>query len=194
MSPDTGTRERLVAAAAELFAEHGFRGASVRDICNRARANPGAVSYHFGGKRQLYRTVLRRAAEAVAAAAAHVSGDPELPLPERAPVVARRLYRRLGGGDPLVRLVLQDLAVGGDVAVETLVPPLRSAYESLRDALGAPDDPRASAEARRVLLRLAAPVVLLAVAWPVLERTLAPYAPDPGALLEELLADPTARD
>jgi AcrR family transcriptional regulator len=55
------TRERLLTAASRLFAEHGFRGASVRDICNHAGANPGAVSYHFGGKRQLYRAVLRRA-------------------------------------------------------------------------------------------------------------------------------------
>ncbi len=192
--PGSGTRERLVAAAAELFAEHGYRGASVRDICNRARANPGAVSYHFGGKRQLYRTALRRAAEAVAAAATHASDMADVPLLERAPMVVRRLYRRLGPGEPLVRLVLQDLAVGGDVAVETLVPPLRAAYEAIRDALGSPEDPGASAEARRLLLRLAAPVVLLAVAWPVLERTLAPHAPDPGAVLEELLADHGARD
>ena len=59
---NTTTSERLLDASARLFAESGYRGASVRDICNQARANPGAVSYHFGGKRQLYRAVLRRAA------------------------------------------------------------------------------------------------------------------------------------
>ncbi len=56
------TRERLLQAATRLFADTGYRGASVRDICNLAGANPGAVSYHFGGKRQLYRSVLRQAA------------------------------------------------------------------------------------------------------------------------------------
>jgi AcrR family transcriptional regulator len=52
------TRQRLVEAASALFAERGYSGASVRDICNLARVNPGAVSYHFCGKRQLYRTAL----------------------------------------------------------------------------------------------------------------------------------------
>ena len=63
MSSDTKTR--LLETAATLFAEHGYRGASVRRICDLARANPGAISYHFGGKKQLYRTALRRAASSL---------------------------------------------------------------------------------------------------------------------------------
>lgn len=62
MSPPTdaaSTRQRLLAAAAEIFAEHGFAGASVRDICARAEANVAAVNYHFGGKEQLFAEVLR---------------------------------------------------------------------------------------------------------------------------------------
>lgn len=56
-SPDT--RDRLLAAAAELFAEHGFRGTAVRDIAERAGANVAAANYHFGSKRGLYLAVLR---------------------------------------------------------------------------------------------------------------------------------------
>ena len=59
------TKSRLLDTAATLFAENGYRGASVRRICDLARANPGAISYHFGGKKQLYRTVLRRAASSL---------------------------------------------------------------------------------------------------------------------------------
>jgi TetR/AcrR family transcriptional regulator, regulator of cefoperazone and chloramphenicol sensitivity len=50
------TKARLLEAAGEEFAEHGFAAARVRSICRKAgaAANPAAVNYHFGGKEQLY--------------------------------------------------------------------------------------------------------------------------------------------
>lgn len=44
------TRERLLAAAAELFAERGIEGSSVDAIAERAERTSGAVYDHFGGK------------------------------------------------------------------------------------------------------------------------------------------------
>lgn len=52
------TRERLLEAAGEVFAEKGFRGATVREICQRANANVAAVNYHFGSKEQLYHAAI----------------------------------------------------------------------------------------------------------------------------------------
>lgn len=52
-TPDD-TRERLISAAGEIFAEHGFRAATVRDICSRAKANVAAINYYFGDKLGLY--------------------------------------------------------------------------------------------------------------------------------------------
>src|SRR3954470_18763086 len=57
------TRERLVDAAGEVFAEHGFKGSRVRDICARAGANVAAVNYHFRDKERLYTTCLARWAQ-----------------------------------------------------------------------------------------------------------------------------------
>ena len=54
----TGTKEALVQAATRLFAERGYAGASVRDICEEAGASANAVTYHFGSKEELYRVVL----------------------------------------------------------------------------------------------------------------------------------------
>lgn len=48
------TRRRLLEAAGEVFAERGFREATVGEICQRAGANQAAISYHFGGKDELY--------------------------------------------------------------------------------------------------------------------------------------------
>jgi len=53
------TRDRLLAAASELFAATGLHGAKVRDIAGEAGANVAAANYHFGSKEALYLEVLR---------------------------------------------------------------------------------------------------------------------------------------
>ena len=52
------TRTRLVEAAREVFAEFGFQGATVREICRRADTNVAAVNYHFGNKYELFSEAL----------------------------------------------------------------------------------------------------------------------------------------
>ncbi|MFM9957284.1 MAG: CerR family C-terminal domain-containing protein [Phycisphaerales bacterium] len=58
------TRQRLIEAAGELFAELGFRDVTVRQICLRAGANIAAVNYHFRDKESLYREVVLSAYKA----------------------------------------------------------------------------------------------------------------------------------
>ena len=53
-------QDRLLDVAEELFCEHGFEGASVRDIAAAAQCNIASVNYYFGGKDKLYLEVWRR--------------------------------------------------------------------------------------------------------------------------------------
>lgn len=56
---DAGTRAKLVDAAGVVFAESGYQGATVREICARAGVNIALVNYYFGDKLELYAEVLR---------------------------------------------------------------------------------------------------------------------------------------
>ncbi len=54
-------RTRILEAAGPIFAEKGFEGVTVREICHAAGVNLAAVNYYFGGKEELYRQALRHA-------------------------------------------------------------------------------------------------------------------------------------
>jgi TetR/AcrR family transcriptional regulator len=54
------TRERLIRAAAQLFAEKGYEGASVKELASVAGVNVSLVSYHFGGKEGLFKAALEQ--------------------------------------------------------------------------------------------------------------------------------------
>ncbi|WP_337100958.1 TetR family transcriptional regulator [Paenibacillus sp. YIM B09110] len=51
---DSDIKVRILHAAKKLFAENGFEGTSVRQICEAAGANVALVSYHFGGKENVF--------------------------------------------------------------------------------------------------------------------------------------------
>lgn len=53
------TRARLIAAAREIFAREGYRGATIRAITDAVGVNVGAVAYHFSSKENLYYEVLK---------------------------------------------------------------------------------------------------------------------------------------
>jgi AcrR family transcriptional regulator len=59
--PAIDTRTRLIEAAGEVFAELGFKQATVRDICAKAGANIAAVNYHFRDKETLYAETIAHA-------------------------------------------------------------------------------------------------------------------------------------
>ena len=61
MTPKNGTdtKEKLFLAAVAVFAEKGYKAATVREICRRAKgANNNAVNYYFGGKQKLYALII----------------------------------------------------------------------------------------------------------------------------------------
>ena len=57
----------LIEAAMDVFAHRGFEGAATRDLARAADVALSAISYHFGGKAELYRATAERAANVMIA-------------------------------------------------------------------------------------------------------------------------------
>ena len=65
---ESGTRAQLLESACKVFAEKGYRDATIAEICEQAGANIAAVNYYFRDKETLYseawRLAFRRSLEA----------------------------------------------------------------------------------------------------------------------------------
>ena len=59
MALKENTREKLMFAAVELFADYGYDGTSTRDICKIANTNISSISYYFKSKQGLYEAIIR---------------------------------------------------------------------------------------------------------------------------------------
>ena len=47
-------KERIIAAAFQLFLQHGYKGVSLKDIINTTQLSKGAIYYHFTSKYEIY--------------------------------------------------------------------------------------------------------------------------------------------
>ncbi len=55
---DASLKTRLIEAGKTLFAERGYAGASVRDICKAADASSTMIHHYFGSKEGLYDAII----------------------------------------------------------------------------------------------------------------------------------------
>lgn len=76
-----GTREALLAAGGELFAEQGYDGVPVAAIAERAGVNKAMINYHFGGKRPLYLAIVAATFAEIVASVERLAEAPR-PAPE----------------------------------------------------------------------------------------------------------------
>ncbi len=111
------TKERILVAAEDLFAQYGFAGTSLRQVTHHAEVNVAAVNYHFGSKENLVAEVFRRrldelSAKRLSALHAALSDHPGKLEPILAafiePALALTLDRQ--GGSAFVRVLARAYA------------------------------------------------------------------------------------
>ncbi|MEU0565126.1 TetR family transcriptional regulator [Nonomuraea sp. NPDC005983] len=114
------SRELILSAAAELFAEKGYRQTTFADVAERSRISRGSIPWHFGSKEGLLLAVLERSLDVIR------SG-----LPEEAASFDNMRQR----ADMLMRLPTSKLFV--TLLVEALEPgsPIHDRYVEIHNTL-----------------------------------------------------------
>lgn len=136
------TRERLLVAASEVFAEKGYREATISEICERARANIAAVNYHFRDKQTLYREAWRHSfSESIRAHPPDGGVSESAPSEERLQGMIRGLLRRISDeNNKEFSIVYKELANPTGLLKEVMEAELRPIQEKmeglLRELLG----------------------------------------------------------
>ncbi|MCP5058712.1 MAG: TetR/AcrR family transcriptional regulator [bacterium] len=133
------TRAAILAAAEDLFAQHGFRGTRLEDVALAVGIRRASIVYYFRGKPELYDAVLGDALgglldqlrEALVA---------DGPLAERIEAAVSVWVGFLGGRPNLARLLLRDAVEaepGAAPGVVAHTKPFRVLAESMVDQAGA---------------------------------------------------------
>lgn len=145
--PTGGTKERILAAAAEVFGAKGYRSATIRQIAETAGVNLAAINYHFKGKLALYTEVV----DAILAEGfTHFPADMGLPAgrpaTERLEAFVRSFCHRLlspegwGGYHGKARLFVREMAdpspVGLEMVTRHIEPHKRMLVDIVQELLG----------------------------------------------------------
>ncbi|MEN1929364.1 TetR family transcriptional regulator [Luteimonas sp. MJ204] len=120
-STQFSTKDRILGAAEELFAQHGFSGTSLRQVTGRADVNIAAVNYHFGSKENLINEVFRRRMDEMSRQRLASLAEARASSPgELAPVLAAfvepalALARDRQGGGAFIRVIARAYAEKND--------------------------------------------------------------------------------
>jgi AcrR family transcriptional regulator len=139
------TRDRLLQAAVPVFAERGFKDATVRDICAKAGVNVASVNYYFRSKEALYREAIAFAfREADRKYPQDAAADESLPAEERLRGFILAMFGRLMDDSHLgchARLIAREIVdpTGAlDEIAETVMAPRFRVLQDIVERLAGP--------------------------------------------------------
>lgn len=163
------TRNLLLDAGLRLFSQYGYDAVSTRQLAQKSGANIAAIAYHFGGKRDLYRAVLRQliedtepifgpAIQAIKTGITAANGDPK-----RLAMVVKgfstNLMQLMLNEEFMshrVPLIMREFTLPSedfDILYEGRLRPVHEALSSLAGAIlnKSPDDPEAVIRAHTIM-------------------------------------------
>ena len=178
------SRERLLLAALNLFAEKGYAPTSTRDIAEAAGTNVAAIAYYFGDKAGLYRAVAEGPMQPICRLLPEEAAEPRLDD------MLRHLYsgyvEPLKQGQPVrqcLKLHMREMLEPTGLWSSSLIESVKPVHEALAQALSRhlglarPDD-----DVRRLAICIAALGVHQHVACDVIDALAPQLSADADAL------------
>ncbi|MBK5259478.1 MAG: TetR/AcrR family transcriptional regulator [Thermoanaerobaculia bacterium] len=128
------TRERILIAAAETFAETGFAGARIDEIAEKAGVNKAMLYYHVGSKEDLYTAVLTETFDrglSSIRASVESAGTPAAKLQ-----AILNTFAHFGSENPVfIPIVMREIASGGKHLPDEMVLRMASVFRLVGDTL-----------------------------------------------------------
>jgi AcrR family transcriptional regulator len=144
------TRDRIIEAAGQMFADRGFEATTVRDICHAASANIAAVNYYFGDKQRLYIQAVLRANRWRMEQAVLPSWTADTPAEQKLTDFIATFFRRVRTNPKDAwqnRLMMREMMRPDAACAEVVRESIRPQFEMLLSILRALSDDKLSDEA-----------------------------------------------
>lgn len=132
--PEADTRERILAAARDVFARIGYAAARVDDIAARAGINKAMLYYHVGDKERLYTTVLVETVESSLASLREATEKAKTPA-EKLQCVFETLAEFGDSNPQFVPIMMREIASGGATLPDEMVLRMSGVFRIVADVL-----------------------------------------------------------
>lgn len=161
------TRQRILEAARDLFAQHGVDGVSVRDIASAAGVTHPLVHRYFGTKQQMVAEILRREIEIVG-----TMGRVDLTAPPAPSLEALRATTDYVLRESRTTILLLLRAQMDGLGSESVLEEVPSPLTILMEWLGRQETPRSEDELKMLAVGMGAAVFGYVAAAPWLLQEL----------------------
>lgn len=125
------TRDALMRAAADLFAEHGFDGVSVDQVAAASGVNKALINYHFGGKAGLYAEILHAVFGSISEGLRAIR-ESDAPPDTRLRELIREIGRMVAAHPGLPKMLLREVLSGGEHLDDSTLPHFLGIFGTIR--------------------------------------------------------------
>jgi len=135
------TRNAILDAAEQLFAEHGFEATTTRMLAQASNTNLAMISYHFGGKEKLMEALLRRRMQDTGTALQQAMDAPNISATEKMKLIADAYLEKVVRKDRCItRIMSRELSLDSrpasmEVASNVIMENRRRIAEVIRQGI-----------------------------------------------------------